>query len=130
MSSQPPRSEFRVLDATLCMITILRALTADVVLWSSVDESGSVGPGGCVEVRDGVDVFRRLVEQAAAVKARRLLLGSRVSEPLQQERLAEFTRGFHEEALRAGIVVERHLLVSSIGHSSITWGLDPPASVP
>lgn len=112
------------------MITLLRALSVDVVLWSSVDESGSVGPGGCVEVRDGVDVFMRLIEQAASVKATRLLLGSRVTEAFQQERMVDFTRGFHDEALRAGMVVERHLLVSTIGHSSIAWGLDPSGAGP
>jgi hypothetical protein len=125
MPSSPASScaGLRLAEVLDCMITLLRVTSHDVLLWVKVDEMGTPGPGGCVEIASPHSAIERLLNQACNVDAKRMIVASQDDAPdISSGRdTFAFSKSLSDSAARRGILVERHLFVSLHGHSSIAW---------
>jgi hypothetical protein len=106
-----------------CMIAVLRVTAHDVLLWIMVDEMGTPGPGGCVEIASAQSAIERLLDHARHVEAKRMIVASQGDEAKFQcgRDVFAFAKSLSDSAAQLGILVERHLFVSTHGHSSIAW---------
>lgn len=109
------RSPYRITagEALECMVVTLGRPGPDVLLVSTIDEQGFVGPGDCFELSNTLPSAEVIFQLPVSLGAPAVLCGSRATHSVLEpdERDLERTRWLLAGAEQYGIVLDEHVLV-------------------
>lgn len=109
------RSPYRITvgDAIECMVATLGRPGPDVLLVSTIDERGFVGPGDCFDLSKTFPSAEVVFQLPLSLGAPIVLCGSRATHSVLEpdERDLELTRWLLAGAEKYGIVLDEHILV-------------------
>ncbi|HWC14116.1 MAG TPA: hypothetical protein VG929_05930 [Actinomycetota bacterium] len=106
-------SGITILDAIECMVATLGPPGPNVLLCSTVDKDGIVGPGNCFDLRGAPPSYDCVFQLAASLGAPAVLCGSRAAHSLLEPDDADFrlTRWLMDGAVRSNISLAEHIIV-------------------
>lgn len=109
------RSPYRITvgDAIDCMVATLGRSGPDVLLVSTIDEQGFVGPGDCFDLSKTFPSTEVIFQLPVSLDAPLVLCGSRATRSVLEpdERDLELTRWLLAGAEKYGVVLDEHILV-------------------